>query len=527
MYKLKKYTVFIEILNLINVVSAILFIFVHNTDMGTIRKQSIAGTIIVYTGVAIGFINTGLLLPKILSTDQIGLINILVAYATIFAQLSSLGFNNVITRLFPYFRNKEKGHNGFLGLGLSVMGIGSLIGIIVFFLLQNLFIRNGSEHTGMFAEYSIMIIPLFLSILFFLFLDTYLKALYRASAGLLLKEVIQRVMMLVSILCYAFEIVSFDQFLFLYFSAYVIPVIIAVILLIHSGDFKITIPKGCISPSLRKELVSMSLFGIIAGFMGVITINIDRLMIERFLGLSLTGIYSTMFFFGSVVAIPARAVTKISTAYLADSWKNNDFESVKSVFKRTATTQLIIGCVVFGGLIINLDNILRIIGPEFEPGRWVILFIGLAYLTDMSLGVGSHILLTTKYFRWQTYLLIVFMTLVILSNLLFIPRYGIIGAALASFISKFIHDMSKVYIIHNKLKLFPYDKVTGFTLLLTFFTTLACYYIPATDSLFLNIGIRSAVFIIVNFLFIYYFKLSPDINDRIDTYFVLLKKMFR
>jgi O-antigen/teichoic acid export membrane protein len=492
--------------------------------MGTIRKQSIAGTIIIYIGVVIGFVNTGILLPKILSTDQIGLINVLVAYATIFAQFSSLGFNNVITRLFPFFRNKENGHNGFLGLGLSVIGIGTLVGIGVFYLLQNVFISNGSQKAGEFPEYSFLVIPLFIFILLFLFLDTYLKALYRASAGLFLKEVLQRLVMLVSIICYAFDVVKFDVFLLLYFAAYFVPVLIAVIMLIRSGDFRITRPKGFINPSLKKELISMSAFGIIAGFMGVITINIDRLMIERFLGLSLTGIYSTAFFFGTVVAMPARAVTKISTTFLADSWKNNDLASIRSVFNRTATTQFIFGCLVFGGLIINLDNIFYILGAEFEPGRWVILFIGLAYLTDMSLGVGSHILLTTKYFRVQTYLLLVFMAIVIITNLIFIPKYGILGAAFASFLSKFVHDMLKVFIIKQKLNLFPYRKATLYTVVITVVFTVICYMIPESGNLFLNIGIRSTLFVLLYLPAVYFLRLSPDINSRFDTYLGLIFK---
>ncbi|MHA1695338.1 MAG: hypothetical protein ACTSUG_08765 [Candidatus Helarchaeota archaeon] len=47
--------------------------------MGIIQKQTIKGTIYTYLGVALGFVNIGLLTPKIFSTDQIGLTNILVA----------------------------------------------------------------------------------------------------------------------------------------------------------------------------------------------------------------------------------------------------------------------------------------------------------------------------------------------------------------------------------------------------------------------------------------------------------------
>lgn len=43
--------------------------------MGIIIKQSIKGTIFSYIGVVLGFVTVGLLWPKLLNADQIGLIN--------------------------------------------------------------------------------------------------------------------------------------------------------------------------------------------------------------------------------------------------------------------------------------------------------------------------------------------------------------------------------------------------------------------------------------------------------------------
>ncbi|PLW99339.1 MAG: hypothetical protein C0593_03430, partial [Marinilabiliales bacterium] len=133
--------------------------------MGTIRKQSIIGTIVIYFGVIIGFINTGILLPKLFSTSEIGLINVLVAYATIFAQFASLGFNNATTRLFPYFREKESKHNGFLGLGFGVITVGYIVCLIVFFGLHHIFIENGAEKSPLFRENINLIVPLYAFIL--------------------------------------------------------------------------------------------------------------------------------------------------------------------------------------------------------------------------------------------------------------------------------------------------------------------------------------------------------------------------
>ena len=73
--------------------------------MGEIQKQAIKGTIFNYLGIVLGFLYVGIFFPRLLTTEQIGLLSVLVAYATIAAQFSSLGFNAVTTRLFSYFRN--------------------------------------------------------------------------------------------------------------------------------------------------------------------------------------------------------------------------------------------------------------------------------------------------------------------------------------------------------------------------------------------------------------------------------------
>ncbi len=84
--------------------------------MGIIAKQSIKGSVYTYAGAAIGFISTGLLMPKFFAAEQIGLINLLIAITAIFSQFGGLGFVGVLSRLFPYFRDEEKKHNGVLSL---------------------------------------------------------------------------------------------------------------------------------------------------------------------------------------------------------------------------------------------------------------------------------------------------------------------------------------------------------------------------------------------------------------------------
>ena len=51
--------------------------------MGKILKQSFWSTIVIYFGVLLGFINSIILFPKFLSTEQIGLIRQIISMSSI------------------------------------------------------------------------------------------------------------------------------------------------------------------------------------------------------------------------------------------------------------------------------------------------------------------------------------------------------------------------------------------------------------------------------------------------------------
>jgi hypothetical protein len=59
--------------------------------MGIVQKDALRTMLISYLGIALGYINKGLLFLIILSTAQIGLVNLLISVGTLFAQFANLG----------------------------------------------------------------------------------------------------------------------------------------------------------------------------------------------------------------------------------------------------------------------------------------------------------------------------------------------------------------------------------------------------------------------------------------------------
>ena len=250
----------------------------------------------------------------------------------------------------------------------------------------------------------------------------------------------------------------------------------------------------------------------------MIAINIDKVMIEAYTGLSDTGVYSIAFYFGVIIAIPARSLIKISSTLLAESWKDNDMDNIKLIYKKSTINLFIIGTLLVIGLYINMDNILVLLKGDYANGKYVIIFIALAFLSDMLAGTAGQILFTSSKYKSQSYLMILYVLLIIGTNLLLIPKYGINGAAVATLASKIIINFIRFIVVYKYYKLQPYN-YKFFIVLLISATVLAInYYIPKQSYFIIDIILRSFVITITYLGLTYFLKVSEDINSTISRF---------
>ena len=482
--------------------------------MGVIQKQSISGTIYSYLGVLLGFITVGWLFPRILSTGQVGLLRILVSYSVLFAQFASLGINSVSVKLFPYFRNPEKKHHGFLGLALLVSLAGFILSTGIYLLLKPLFISQASEKSSLFITYFYYVVPLILFTLLFSIFDTYYRVLYNAVKGIVYKEVVQRLLILTAILLYFFKLIDFQWLVILYILAFISPSLFLMGTLIRDKLFFIKPDFDFIDKKMAREMTNVAFFGILASFSGVLVLNIDVIMVNHYLGLGEAGIYTIAFFFGTLILVPMRTMGKISSVVIADAWKIDDRKTIMNIYRKSSISLSVIGFLLFIGIWGNLGNIFQIVGKDYTTGKYVILFIGLANLSDLFLGVSPHIILNSKHYRWLSYLLFIFAILLIVTNILLIPRYGITGAALASLISKYIYNSLKFLFLYKKFRFQPFNykhlEIILFAALSWYLST----FIPVLSHFILDLVVRSLFISVVFLAPVYFFKVSEDINQK-------------
>jgi O-antigen/teichoic acid export membrane protein len=482
--------------------------------MGIIIKQSIKGSIWSYLGVGVGFVTTAYLFPNYLSTDTIGLFGLLLSWSLLFAQFSSFGFHGVTARLFPYFRNKEKGHNGYLFIAFMVMLAGFILFLIFFWFFRPYLVESNLEKSKLFADYIDLLIPLTFFALLFVQLDTFNKLLYNAVFGTFLQEFLQRILIFAVTLLFVFNVLNLHQLVLAYVIAVCTKTVVLIGYLLANGELNLKPKLDFIPPRLRKEMVSVAAYSILTGLGGSLVFNIDKILVNQLLGLSATGVYTIAFFFGTLVIIPSRPLLRITGTLIADAWKRNDIAYIADVYKKSCLNQFIIGAFLFGGIWINIDNILVILGPEYTEAKWVIFFIGLGYLIDMATGANAQIIAYSKYYKIALFFLIILIVVVIAAILFLVPVWGIIGASVAISMAFAINNLLRVYFLKIKYKLQPFSwRVFHVTIIFVY-----SYFISTIVSqldLIFDIFVRSLLFTVVFAGSILIFKVSEDINEMI------------
>jgi len=483
--------------------------------MGIIRKQTVSGSIFSYLGVILGFVNLAILSPKVFSAEQIGLPALIIAISVIVSQLGSLGFNSVTIRLFPYFRNVENSNNGFLGLNFIIQTAGLflvIVGMIIF--IPGLIERN-SEDLALLKKFAYLIIPVLIFQLYFVLFDSYCRVLMNATLGILLKEFVVRMVNLVLIILFWTEVINFSWFMYLFVLAYGLPTVGLIIYLLSRKELRLKIDLGKINSSFRKEIIAVSLFGIVAGLSGIAVANIDRFMINEILDLSAVGVYAIAFAFGTLILIPGRAMAKIAAPIIAEYWKAENSSGIKDIYKKSSINQFLGGLILLLLIWISVDDIFILLDEKYAAGQYVVLFIALANLITAISGVSLQILSTSSSFRYHTWFMILLILLVIISNWIFIPLWGISGAALATLLSTLIYVVARVLFVYLKYRMHPFGLAHLVSVIIFIMIYLLLGLINFEFHPLVNIIIRSALAGPIFLALVYILRCSPDFNDTI------------
>lgn len=490
--------------------------------MGVVIKQATSTAVYSYIGALLGFVTVWYLYRTLLTPEENGLINLLISISIITGSLSNLGTAGMTTRMFPHFKTADRKHHGFIFYPIVFSVIGFALFVALYFIFKDEIVARNIEKSRMFADNLFYLIPLtFFWAIFYVF-DNYSRSIYRTVAGVVIKEVVLRVIILVAAYLYAQRIISFDSFLLIYCASFCSIAVMLGIYLLAIGELNMKPTKGFISKSLRKEMIYVSAFSVVTGLSSLLISSIDKIIVNDKLGLELAGVFAIATYFGSVIQIPARSILRVSSSVIADSWKTSDLDNIRSIYHKTCLNQFIIGVLFLMAIWVNIDPLIALFPPQYAAGKYVIILMSLGYLFDMATGANGIIIATSKYFRFDTYFMFLLLIVTILTNLALIPIYGITGAALASCMTYFIFNLLRYLFIWRKFDMQPYDLSFIKVIAIALISFLCAWLVPETNNPYLSIIIKGAVVSVLFVSMVYRAGIAPDFSALIDKY---LKKI--
>lgn len=482
--------------------------------MGIIEKQATKNAIFSYLGAGLGFI-TVMWLSHLLTPAENGVRGLLISYATLFAQFANLGFTSITNRFFPYFRNKDKGHHGFLFYALIVSSIGFAICYIIFLFLQPHLIENNQIKSPLFISYLFYLMPLTFFTVFFNIFDSYLRATYSSVIGTFSKDLLQRVLILAALALYFFKLINFDLFILIYVGVTCLPTFVLLFYIIRQNEWHVKPIRGFMSKELRTEMLKLGFYSILSGGAGAVVLYIDAIMVNWLLGEEKAGIYTIALQFGTIIIIPARSLYRIMSSIVAEAFKKDDLREIASLYKKSCNSQLTIGLLLFIGICANIDNVMRLIPPEYASGKYVILILSLGYLVEMATGINQVIIANSKYYRYDALFVVLMVGIIIISNLIFIPIYGISGSAIATAITIATNNILRIVFLKIKFGMQPYNLNSFKLILIAIIAIIPSFYIPYLGNLFLDIALRSSIVGGMFTLLILKLEAAPELNAKI------------
>lgn len=499
--------------------------------MGIVARQSIKGTLATYFGVAVGIVTTFFVQTKYLTTEEIGLVDVLLQSALLFSGLAQLGTNTSAMRYYPYFKDEEHRDHGFFGWTLIVPLMGFILFLGGFFALRNPIASFFSEKSALFIDYIYYVIPLAFFMLYISVFETNSNLLMRIVVPRFIREVGLRVMTLVIYLLYGFHVLSLTGMVVAFCVSYGLATVVNIVYLFTLHRVSFRIEKKYITPKLKRDFLIYTVFLITSALAGNITPLLNRYFVAGKQGLAISGILTIAIYIATLVEMPYRSLGSISKPQISQAMADGNVKEADRICKSVALHQFLAGSLVFFFIWINIDTVFALLpnGEVFAAGKWAVLILGLSRLVNSTLNVGTTVLSYSKIYYYSLFFTILLTVLAWWLNARWVVEWGVNGAAFATLVAYMVHYVLLLALIRWKIGTSPLSAKQLLVLLVVgvlfgldwlWSKALTPWFVGLFSKpvygLTIDSLLKTTLFLVIGLVAIYKIKISQSVNDVID-----------
>jgi O-antigen/teichoic acid export membrane protein len=399
-----------------------------------------------------------ILLAKIFDMNTFGLYSLAFAVVGLATILSGLGFNVVPSKFIPLYlqKNEKPKLRDFLNfLFLTQLLAAVSIAVVLLILAKPI-------STGIYNKPGLALFLVLLGVLLpFQKMAELLGSIFRGFKKVQYSVYIERIFEPAYRFLGLWVVFAMGFFIkgvfFVIYSGFILSLILSAIIYrsrIKTAFLADVREKGSCE---KRDIVLYSL-----PLLGISVINYlmgktDILIIGYFLSPDKVGIYNIAFKLSLLVYLSLLALNSIFAPLISELHEKNEWGKLANAYKSFTRTILYFSVFAFLGIFLLSEPLLSLIGKDFTAGVLPLVILSLGQLVLVSVGPAGCLLSMTKHPRLSLYNSLALLLLNIVLDLLLIPRYGIIGAAVATSTSMGLISIAKVIEVKCLLKLHPYS----------------------------------------------------------------------
>jgi len=197
----------------------------------------------------------------------------------------------------------------------------------------------------------------------------------------------------------------------------------------------------------------------------------------------------------------------------AELHARSDKEQMGELYRVTSRWMFILNFPVVFVSVLFARPILSIFGESYVSGATALILLSLASLVNVSTGLGGTVIDMTGYTKLKLVNSVTQITLFVVTSVLFIPRWGVVGAASAAMVSSSIIQAARMAQVAYLFRISPYDRAfakvavcAGVTVGVGYITRWAF----ATDTAVLSAALHAVALIGLYMATTWQFALTPQ-----------------
>ena len=208
----------------------------------------------------------------------------------------------------------------------------------------------------------------------------------------------------------------------------------------------------------RREILSFSLPVWISGLLRTFRSNIQILLLGTFYTAAGVGIFAVVSRTNLLGRMAFNSIGTSSRPIIAEIHATDDRAQLASIYQTTGRWAFTINLPIFLTLMLFSEAILAIFGEDFIAGAMALRILAVAELVDAMTGICGVIIDMTGHTRLKLANSVTQLVLAISVNILLIPRFGLLGAAVGALIVNAVINNLRMVEVWYLYRILPFNR---------------------------------------------------------------------